>query len=319
MRESGLFELAAAYDIDEEALKKAQEEDGAQPVESYEKLLNYPDLQAIVISTGAKFHAEQIIAAAEKGLHIFVEKPLCANPKEIKQIEAAQKRYKVVIGVGHSDHSSDPISKTIKNMLDNGELGKIATFEKTTAHSGGHFIKSGDWRGDPKKNPGGMLFQCGVHGIHELIYYFGPIKSVSAVMRNNILETKTSDVALTHLQFQTGLAGCLNAYHVTPYRHSFSIFGTKANLYRYNYFFSEGTKLYKQIDHLDGKEQPRQEVTVEETEHVCGNLQSFYNAVRYGGQPYPSWIDGARAVAVVFAAEIAAKTGKRVNLSDKGY
>ena len=44
-----------------------------------------------------------------------------------------------------------------------------------------------------------------------------------------------------------------------------------------------------------------------------GNLKSFYAAIRGTGPklPYPSQIDGARAVATVFAAEESAKNGSK--------
>jgi predicted dehydrogenase len=314
MRETGLFRLVAAYDINPEALKACEQEDGAKPMPSYEALLDVPGIDAVVISTGAKFHAEQTLAAMERGLHVFVEKPLCATAAEIDALLKMQKRKKVVVGVGHNDHMSDAASATIKRMIDSGEMGAIATFEKTTAHNGGLCIKPGDWRGDPAKNPGGMLFQCGVHSIHELMYYFGPIRSVSCRMRYDVHTTKTADVAICHLEFASGLIGSLNAYHVTPYRHTFSLFGTKKNLYREDLCFDEGTQLHTQITKLDGKKEPKVPLPIEGKSDICGNLRNFYDAVVNGRAPYPSLLDGARAVAVVFAAEDSARSGKMVEV-----
>jgi predicted dehydrogenase len=312
MRETGLFELAAAFDLNADALAKAQKEDGAKPVGSYKELLDQPGLEAIIIATGAKFHAEQALAALEHGLHVFVEKPLCSTPAEVRALLAAQKKTGLVVGVGHNDHSADAGSATIKKLIIDGTLGAIATFEKTTAHNGGLHIKPGDWRGDPEKNPGGMLFQCGVHALHELMFYFGPIREVTCQMCYDVHTTQTADVACCILRFESGLLGTLNAYHVTPYRHAFNLFGTKANLYREELFFDEGTKLWLQVTHLDGKKEPKQPVTPTGKTDACGNVRSFYNAIRNGGTPYPSLIDGARAVEVVFAAEKSAKTGQIV-------
>jgi UDP-N-acetyl-2-amino-2-deoxyglucuronate dehydrogenase len=311
MRQSGLFELVAAYDLNPVALKAAQAEDGALPMDSYEALLATPGIEAVVISTGAKFHAEQIIAAAEKGLHVFVEKPLCSTPEEVTALLAVQRKTGVVIGLGHADHRHDAISQRIKEMIDSGELGAIATFEKTTAHNGGLQIKPGDWRGDPARNPGGMLFQCGVHAVHELMFYFGPIIEVSCMMRYDVHTTQTADVALCHLKFASGLIGTLNAYHVTPYRHTFNILGTKANLYRDERFFDEGTTLQIQRTGVPGAKEAKDPVVIDKTlTDDCGGMRSFHEAVRQGGDCYPSLIDGARAVAVVFAAEESARNGR---------
>jgi predicted dehydrogenase len=316
MRQTGLFELVAGYDLNPKALAQCEKEDGAKPVANYEALLATPGIEAVVISTGAKYHAEQVIQAAERGLHVFVEKPLCSTPAEIEALLAVQRRTGVVIGVGHNDHRHDPVALTTRKMIEEGALGKVATFEKTTCHSGGQMIKPGDWRGDPAKNPGGMLFQCGCHALHELMFYFGPITEVSSMMRYDVHTTQTADVAICHLRFASGLIGTLNAYHVSPYRYTLNIFGTKMSLYRNERFFDEGTTLLMQEEFLDNQKQPLKPVPVEGAMDPTGNLRSFYEGVRHGTPVYPDLLDGARAVAVVFAAEEAARIGRMVKVPE---
>jgi predicted dehydrogenase len=252
----------------------------------------------------------------ERGLHVFVEKPLCSTPAELAALLDAQKRTGRVVGVGHNDHRHDAVSNTIKRRIDSGELGRIATFEMTTAHTGGLVLRPDEWRADPAKNPGGMLFQCGVHALHELMYYFGPVARISCRMRYDVHTTRTADVALCHVEFESGVTGSLNAYHVTPYRHTLFIFGTRTNLYRYEPGFGHPTRLTAQTTKLDGKEEPEYPVEIVGETDIRGNLLSFYDAVVNGGVPYPSLWDGARAVAPVFAAEESARTGRTVDVPD---
>ena len=309
MRATDLFDLAAVYDYVPENMAKAAAEENAAPCGSYEELLDFPGLEGIVISTGAKFHAEQAIAAAEHGLHVFVEKPLCSTPEELHALLECQKRTGVVIGVGHSDHSSSGVSRTSKRLIDSGELGTIAAVEETTAHNGGKQMAATEWRADPAKNPGGMLFQCGVHSLHELMFYFGAIKEVGCFMRYDVHTSATADVAICLLRFSSGLVGTLNAYHVTPYRHTFNVLGTKANLYRRNQYSEEGLHLDMQVTHLDGKYEPLIPVTIDEGGLPHGEVRSWFNGIRQGTPVYPDLLDGARAVAVVFAADDSAKAG----------
>lgn len=316
LRQTGLFDLVAVYDHNKEALAQAASEENAIAVGSYEELLGFPGIEGVVISTGAKFHAQQIIAAAERGLHVFVEKPLCSTADEVRDIFRVQETSGVTIGVGHMDHASDAISRTIKSVIDSGELGAVTAIEKTTAHSGGHLIKPGDWRGDPDKNPGGMLFQCGVHAIHELMFYFGPITGVSAMMRYDVLSTKTADAASCLLRFSSGLIGTLSAYHTTPYRHTLSIFGSHASLYRDDRHFDEGTRLLSQRMNLTNSKEDLVALPVKGEDDPCGNLRNFHKAVREGGPASPSLWDGAQAVLTVFAAEESARTGRTVKLED---
>ncbi len=315
LRQTGHFDLVAAWNRSKEPLLELEAREGIRAVFSYDELLDVPGLEAMVICSGAKFHAEQTLKALERGLHVFVEKPLCSTPEEMHAILAAQKRSGLVVCLGHEDHFHRPVSVKIKEMIDSGQLGRIAAFEKTTAHSGGLFIQPGDWRGDPDANPGGMLFQCGVHSFHELMHYFGPIDEITATMRYDVHSgTSTADSALCHIKFVSGVIGALNAYHVTPYRHTFFIFGTKANIYRDERFFDEGTSLLMQEMLGGGKKEPLVPVQVEGKEDGAASVRSFFQAIRHGAKPTPSLADGARAVAAVFAAEESAKTGRPVKV-----
>jgi predicted dehydrogenase len=317
MRETGLFQIVAAYDRNPQALEACVKQDGARAAGSFAELLKTPDVEALVISTGGKYHAAQALAGMRRGWHVFVEKPLCSTPAEVHALLAMQRKTGLVVGVGHSDHSHDGASLHLRRLLKSGFFGKVATFEMVTAHSGGLEIKPGDWRGDPKKNPGGMLFQCGVHALHELLFLFGPIKSVAALMRYDVHTTLTADVAHCLLKFESGMVGTLSAYHVTPYRHTFYIYGTKHSLYIDSRAPGYGDPSYIATQERQrGIAEPHQAFKLGEDakSDPCGNLKSFYKAVRRGGEPYPSLKDGARAVLAVFAAEKAAKTGRTIRV-----
>ena len=317
MRDLQCFEILAAYDLNESALADCQAEDGASPVASFEQLLEFPDIEAVFISTGAKYHADQIIAAAERGLHVFVEKPLCATPAELARILECQRATGIIIGCGHEDHASNPVSQRTRRMIETGQLGTIASFQKTSAHSGGLKIQPGDWRGDPHANPGGMLFQCGIHGLHELMYYFGPVAEVTAAMTYNVHSTRTADVATCMLTMESGIVGTLCAYHVTPYLHRLEIFGTEATLAIDERYGSEGVRRYLQRRHHDGGFEERETLHPEsESPRGEGSLRSFFQAVREGTEPSPGLTEAARAVAVVFAAEASAREGRTIVLDE---
>jgi len=315
MRDSGLYEIVAAYDYNETFLDKCIAEENCAGTANYEKLLETDGAKAVIISTGAKFHADQVLKALEAGLHVLVEKPLCCTPAELEKILVAQKKTGLVVHVGHKEHETEPVSQYIKNEIDSGRIGKVAAFEKTKAHSGGFVIKPGDWRDDPKTNPGGMLFQCGVHSLFELQFYFGPIKKIYSLMRYNVHTTQTADTALCALEFENGVTGTLHAYHVTAYRHTFSLFGTKKNIYVNERFYDEGTTINEQVLSLDDKKQEMQPVDFGgEYDHIK-NVQRFYECVAANTPQKTNLQAAAAAVGAVFAAEESAKTGKEVWLS----
>jgi len=153
------------------------------------------------------------------------------------------------------------------------------------------------------------------------MYYFGPIAEVGAMMRYDVhAATPTADAAVCQMRFASGLIGTVHAYHVTPYRHTVNVFGTRANLYRNDRYFDEGSSLLiQEVPGNDlGAKMPMVPVPIEGPSDPCGHVRSFFRAIREGGAPYPSIVDGARAVAVVFAAEEAARAGRSVRVEDVG-
>jgi len=226
----------------------------------------------------------------------------------------AQRRFGVVVGCGHNDHGSDPIGRTIKRMIDAGELGRIVAFEATTAHSGGFHLTANAWRADPEKNPGGMLFQCGVHKFHELMYYLGSIADIACTMRFDVHDSPTADVACCLVRFASGVCGSLNAYHVSPSRATTNIFGTRQSIYCNEHPWGAGGVWIQSCPpNYDRSPEPVRPLEIDTPTHPLagelGNLVSFHRAVTQGGEPYPSIMDGARAVAAVFAADHSARTG----------
>jgi predicted dehydrogenase len=314
MRASGLFDVVAVCDMNQEWLEAASaEEGGAKIYTDFNAMLKHPGIEAVVISTGGNTHASFAIAAMRAGFHVFVEKPLCPSVEECTELLKVQKETGRVVGLGHNHCKTDGLTQLAKEYIESGKLGTIVAFEENSSHSGGLEIKPGDWRGLADRNPGGMLFQCGVHALHALGYLFGQVASVQAMMRYDANpNTETADAANVLLKYTSGIVGTLNCYHVTAYCHEMRIFGTAGNLY---------LDTHKNLAWF----QPRKRNEVEEREsvpvpasspdHDYANVVEWYNAIRQGTDNYPNLNDGIQAVLPVFAAETAMRTCQQVDIT----
>jgi predicted dehydrogenase len=311
MRASGLFEIIAVCDRNAEWLAAASaEEGGAKTYTDFDAMLKHPGLEGVVISTGGDTHAKFAVAAMQAGLHVFIEKPLCPTVAECEQLRAVQRATKRVIGTGHNHCASDGLMRLAKEYCESGKLGTVVAYEENSSHSGGLEIKPGDWRGLADRNPGGMLFQCGVHALHSLSYLFGSVDAVSAMLRYDANpNTQTADAANVLLRHPTGLVGTLNCYHVTAYCHELRIFGTKGNLY-----INTHNRLawFQPRKRGEVEERTPVEVPASEPGHLYANLAEWHRAIRTGTPNYPNLEDGIRAVLPVFAAEVAAKDRREV-------
>ena len=72
-------------------------------------------------------HRDMVLAAAERGCHIYMEKPLCRNPQEADEMEAACKKYDVKLALAHQTAYSPKI-QAVKDLIDSGKLGTILEF-----------------------------------------------------------------------------------------------------------------------------------------------------------------------------------------------
>ena len=83
-----------------------------------------PDIDAVTISTPDHLHAPAAAYAMERGVHVYVQKPLTHNIKEARFLTELARQQKVVTQMGNQG-ASNPNLKLVKDWVDSGVLGKI--------------------------------------------------------------------------------------------------------------------------------------------------------------------------------------------------
>lgn len=93
-------------------------------VSDYHKLLEVPDLDAVMVSaTPEKLHYPMARECLEAGLHVFLEKPIAVELHEADELIAIARRKKVKFTIGYSQRFN-PKYAYVKKCLDNGSIGK---------------------------------------------------------------------------------------------------------------------------------------------------------------------------------------------------
>lgn len=92
----------------------------------YRKLLDNPEVDAVIIGTPDHWHCLQMIHACEAGKDVYVEKPIANSIEECSRMVAAARRYQRVVQVGQWQRS-DPHWISALEYLRSGALGKIRT------------------------------------------------------------------------------------------------------------------------------------------------------------------------------------------------
>ena len=101
----------------------------------YEKIPEFPSyheffekmgdsIDAAIIATNQQQHALPALLAMQRGIHVYVEKPIAYSIEEADLMLAFAKKYGVVSQCGHHGHSS-PIMATAVEYIQSGAFGQI--------------------------------------------------------------------------------------------------------------------------------------------------------------------------------------------------
>jgi predicted dehydrogenase len=100
----------------------------------YRELLARPDLDAVLIATGERWHPLIAIAAANRGKHIYCEKPLALSVAEAKAVREAVNRHGVAFQFGTQQRSSFYYRHAVE-LVRNGRIGALQTIMIGTVRS----------------------------------------------------------------------------------------------------------------------------------------------------------------------------------------
>jgi predicted dehydrogenase len=89
------------------------------------KVLEDKTVTAVVVSAPDHWHALATVWAAERGKHVYVEKPVSHNLIEGRRMVDAARKYKVVIQAGTQRRSATDVVAA-REYVQSGKLGKVA-------------------------------------------------------------------------------------------------------------------------------------------------------------------------------------------------
>jgi len=110
----------------DEAQKAVEERQGSQPgIETdFRRLLDDPDIDAVVMGTPTHWHAIPTVLACQAGKHVYVEKPAGHNIKEGQAMLSAARKYDKVVQVGIQSRSGRNYEEACE-YIRTGALGKV--------------------------------------------------------------------------------------------------------------------------------------------------------------------------------------------------
>ncbi|MBN1346941.1 MAG: Gfo/Idh/MocA family oxidoreductase [Phycisphaerae bacterium] len=158
-------------------------------VTDYRELIELDGLDAVIVATTNVTHHPICMAALERGLHVFCEKPLGMTLTEAREMRGAAERAGVKHMVAFTCRWL-PHAMYLKELLAEGRVGRVyhVNVTKMAGYAGAGSPRV--WRFDRALSGGGVLADLGVHMIDLARWYLGEIRSVCADARTVIGERR---------------------------------------------------------------------------------------------------------------------------------
>ncbi len=164
------LELTALYDPNETNLKSAQEKFSVPHAFTNIDEFYKTDIDAVVVTSPAPCHKENVIDAARHGKHILCEKPLGMTSEEIQEMIKVAEDANVMLFTAF-DYRFSPVSQTIKQLVREKAVGEVKSLRliyiwnmhgKYTIIDGQKVVPQ---RRIGRMEEGGPMVDCGVHQI----------------------------------------------------------------------------------------------------------------------------------------------------------
>jgi threonine dehydrogenase-like Zn-dependent dehydrogenase len=112
---------------------------GCATYADYRELLARPDIDAVMIATGERWHPLIAIEAARRNKHMYCEKPMARTVEEAQAMREAVKRAGVVFQLGTQQRSTYYFRHACE-LVRNGKIGQLQTIAMASAGGTGSVL-----------------------------------------------------------------------------------------------------------------------------------------------------------------------------------
>ena len=199
---SGYFDMVGYVVPDEyNELKNGFEDSLDVPKITLEEAFAIEGLEAVIIETYDLCLVKYAQMCAERGLHVFMDKPGSQNVEDFEKLLSTIKKNNLTFIMGYM-YRYNPAVNELKKMVADGELGKIYSVE---AHmSCDHPIDKRQWQSGFK---GGMTFFLGSHLVDLIYTFMGMPEEIIPFNTNTGLFGVTSDdLGFVVFKYKNGLS-----------------------------------------------------------------------------------------------------------------
>lgn len=188
--------IAAVFDIDPAISSKRATELACTSHDSYDSMINDPDIDAVDITLPHALHYEFARDALNHGKHVLVEKPMAPSAAQCRDLIETAERCGLIFTVAENTRFVHAYQE-VKRLLDEGAIGTPRLVR--TFISGSEVARLRDtslWKGRVDGTVGGTIMDAGPHSFYLLKWLFGNMSKLRASSSKLVAESEVEDYAL---------------------------------------------------------------------------------------------------------------------------
>lgn len=280
--------------------------------DDYKKILQDPEIDAVLVCSSTNTHAPISIEAAQAGKHVFCEKPVDADPIKIREVLNAVDKAGVKFQVGFNrrfDHNF----KAIKDRVSAGDIGEPHIIRVTSRDPDAPPIEY-------VKVSGGMFFDMTIHDFDMIRYLSGSeveeVFAVGTVLVNpEIGKAGDIDTAVITLKLANGAIGVIDNSRkaIYGYDQRAEVFGSKGAIHIAN--DTGSTAIFSNESGVVA-EKPKYFFLERYMQSFADEISCFVDSVVNNKPTLVNGNDGLQPVLIALAAKKSMEENRPVKLSE---
>jgi len=285
-------------------------------------------IDALLIATPHMQHAEIAVAALDAGIHVLCEKPIAVTIRDARRVNAAAANHpQLKFGIMFQQRTL-PLYRTLRQILAEGSLGEISriTWLVTDWFRTWAYYASGGWRATWAGEGGGVLINQCPHNLDLIQWITGlspsRVTAVAAIGKTHPIEVEDEVSAI--LEYPNGAIGhFVTTTGEAPGTNRLEICTDRGKLIAENgkLVLHETAQSVRAVRETSTESFAQIPATLKEIAIPAGSseghqiiTQNFVNAIRHGEPLIAPGEDGAAALELGNAMQMAGLTRKAVEL-----
>lgn len=272
-------------------------------------MLNDPDIDAVVIASPARTHAELVVAAAKAGKGVFCEKPMAVTLEEADKAINAAEEAGVTLQVGFNRRFVSGFTAAYEEIKA-GKIGVPQLLRSTTRDPG---------LGDPTQIPHWTIFlETLIHDFDILLHLNPGAKPTQvyavadALVRPDFKDRGLLDTAVVNIRFDNGAIATAEANFQAVYGYDVrgEVFGSKGMLQAGNMNVNNCVRYTEEGISIDTA---RHDTDLLRDAYVA-ELTDFVRCVATGETPKATGEDARNALEIALACIASVQQSQSINL-----